>query len=229
MRMKNKIKRLIAVILTLSSLFLSFTLTSCDRRYDEAEVIKYAESLLRQAEVLNEVYYGNGIQYMSSGYIEGSYYEADPIHLALLGFVSIEQLKSLTLNTFTLGYSKQIFATKLSMIEDEEGIQEMTRYYQKYDPLDGITPVCIMVYKNAKKTLKSDIEYDYSSLSVSGVKRQTVFVTVSAILTNEDGKTQKCNIEFRLIEEDDGWRIDNPCYANYNESLDRYNELDKNN
>ena len=114
------------------------------------------------------------------------------------------------------------------MIEDEEGIQEMTRYYQKYDPLDISVPVCIMVYKNAKKTLTSDIEYDYSSVRVSGVKKQTVYVTVTAKVTSEEGKSQSVNIEKSLIEEDDGWRIDNPCYANYNESLDRYNELENN-
>ena len=210
----------------LTTLLLSFNMTACNRRYDEGEVISATESLLRRAKMLNEVYYGDGIQYLDIGHTEGYYHEADPIHLATLGFTTIEQLKSLTLETFTVGYSNQIFGTKLSMIEDEEGIQEMTRYYQKYDTSNITEPVCIMVYKNAKKTLRSDIEYDYSTIRVTGVKRQTVFVTVTAEVTNDDGKSQRVDVEIDLIEEDDGWRIDNPCYANYNETLERLNELE---
>ena len=224
--MRSKIKRLLSLVLILITVFSLFFMTSCNRRYDEAEVISATEALLRRAEMLNEVYYGDGIQYLDIGHTEGYYHEADPIHLATLGFTTIEQLKSLTLETFTVGYSNQIFGTKLSMIEDEEGIQEMTRYYQKYDTSDILTPVCIMVYKNAKKTLRSDIEYDYSTIRVTGVKRQTVFVTVTAEVTNDEGKSQLVDIELDLIEEDDGWRIDNPCYANYNDSLDRLNELE---
>lgn len=219
-------KRLISVILILSTVVFGLNLTSCNRKYDEEEVKTSLEALLRQAQVLNEVYYGNGIAYMSTGYIEGNYYEADPVHLAVLGFTTIEELKDLTYETFTQGYSSQIFSTKLSMIEDEEGIQEMTRYYQKYDYSNTLTPVCIMVYKDAKKTLKSEIEYDYSSIRITGVKKQTVFASVTAKVTDSDGKSQNVDIKIDLIEEDDGWRIDNPCYANYNESLDKYHELE---
>ncbi len=217
--------KLTALLLLLVSLSIP-SLTSCNRSYDEEEVIDAAGELLARAEVLNEIYYGRGINYISSGYVDGNYYEADPMHLSLLGFSTIEELKGLTLKTFTLGYSDEIFATKLSMIEDETGIQYMTRYYQRYDGLEHTEPVCIMVYSKAKPQLTSDIEYDYSSLRIKGVKRQTVTVIVSACVTGAENKSMTVDIELDLIEEDNGWRIDNPCYANYNELADKYGELD---
>lgn len=212
-----------AALFIISALLLSSV--SCDRSYDEGEVLSSAKELLKSAEVLNDIYYGGGINYITTGYIDGYYYEADPLHLAVLGFNTVEELKIMTLNTFTLGYSEEIFSTKLSMIEDETGIQEMTRYYQRYDGLEFTEPVCIMVYSRAKKQLTGDIEYDYSTLRISGVKKQTVYVTVTATVTDADGKNMAVDIEVSLIEEDNGWRIDNPCYANYSELGDKYGEL----
>lgn len=224
----KKHARVIALLLLVVLLF-TLSLTSCDRRYDESEVLKDAEGLLKSAEVLNRIYYGNGIAYLETGHKDGAYLEADPVHLALLGFTTIDELKILTEKTFTRGYSEQIFATKLSAVQDDSGIREMTRYYQKYDGNNFDEPVCIMVYSNAKKQLTSSIEYDYSTIRISGVKGQTVFVTVSATVTGAEGKSMTVDITLNLIEEDNGWRIDNPCYANYSELGDKYGELDKQN
>ncbi|MBQ7363113.1 MAG: hypothetical protein IJW48_01540 [Clostridia bacterium] len=221
MRAFRKAIALLLVLITLGAC----VLISCDRSYDEEEVLASAKELLFQAEILNKVYYGGGINYISTGYKDGNYYEADPIHLAVLGFTTIDELKNMTLDTFTLGYSEEIFSTKLSMIEDETGIQEMTRYYQKYDGNELSEPVCIMVYSMAKRQLTGDIEYDYSTLRITGVKRQTVYVTVTATVKNSEGKQMTVDIELNLIEEDNGWRIDNPCYANYSELSDKYGEL----
>ena len=222
--MKSALKRLICLLLTSVALL---SLVSCNRRYNEDEVITSAEALLKKAEVLNEIYYGRGIQYITSGYVDGYYYEADPIHLNSLGFRTIEELKNKTLEVFTYGYAEEIFNTKLSAIEDETGVQQMTRYYQRYDGPNVLAPICIMVYSKAPVLFKDKIVYDYDSLRVMGSKKQTVLVEIDATVTNEEGKSQTVTVNLNLIEEDDGWKIDNPCYANYNDSADKYNELDK--
>lgn len=218
--------RKIRLLSLLLIVFVLLSFVSCERSYDEEEVIANASRLLREAEVLNEIYYGKGLQYVTTGHIDGYYYEADPVQLYTLGFSTIEELKNKTLKTFSVGYSEQIFKTKLSVIEDETGIQQMTRYYQKYDGVNVLAPVCIMVYSKAPVSLKDEITYDYSSLTVSGVKGQTVYVNVLANVKSGE-KSQTVTIKIALIEEDDGWRIDNPCYANYNESQDKYNDLNK--
>ena len=48
-------------------------------------------------------------------------------------------------------------------------------------------------------------------------------------MQNSDGESQRTEIKIALIEEEKGWRIDNPVYTNYNEYLDKYEELEKNN
>lgn len=224
---ETSVKRAVCLFLTVLTVISSLlTFTSCNRSYDEDEVVSAAEELLRKAEILNNVYYGRGIGYVSGGYENGYYKEADLIHLSRLGFETIDDLKNLTRGTFTSSYSEQIFSTKLESIADDDGIREMARYYQHYD-IDTVTPICIMVYTAAKVSFTDELSYDYSTLRVTGVKRQTVFVTVTATVTNSDGESQTVDIELDLIEEDYGWRIDNPCYANYNPSLDRYEELEK--
>lgn len=224
--MSKAVRALVLLLSVLAIAVSTLSLASCDRRYDEGEVLSNATRLLKQAEVLNEVYYGRGIQYITTGYRDGNYYEADGIHLSLLGFSTIRELENMTRETFTKGYSEQIFDTKLSVIEDSTGIQHMTRYYQRYDAGNVGEPICIMVYSEPTVSLTDKIEYDYSSMRVSGVRRQTVYVTVSAVVTNEEGKSQTRDVRLSLIEEDDGWRIDSPCYVSYSDSLDRYNELE---
>lgn len=221
------IKKTLSILLLITTVFLIFPLTSCNRKYDEDEVLENAERLLKQAEVLNEVYYGEGISYIQSSYQDGYYYEADPFHLATLGFTTIEELKTLTRETFTSGYSSEIFSTKLDMIVDDSGVRGMARYFQRYDDVNATDPVCIMVYSRATVLKKGTIVYDYSSLRVTGVKKQTVFVTVTATVYDDNGNSQKTNVTLNLIEEDNGWRIDNPCYANYNSAKDKYNDLNK--
>ena len=52
-----------------------------------------------------------------------------------------------------------------------------------------------------------------------------ILAALVATVTKADGKSQNTTITVALVEEDDGWRIDNPTYANYNEYKDRYDEL----
>ena len=68
-------------------------------------------------------------------------------------------------------------------------------------------------------------EYDYSSLRVEKSKKERVYVKVDATVTNSEGKSQQVTLTVILVEEADGWKIDNPTYANYNEAKDRYDEL----
>ena len=224
--MKSEKKRLLALALSvILAISLLISLPSCNRRYDEDEVIAAAEELLRGAEILNSVYYGKGIAYRTTGYSNGAYYEADPMHLKTLGFETIAELQVLTEKTFTDGYSIQIYDTLLSSVSDDDGLYHMARYYQHVDVDDPREPVCIMVYGGYKGIFDDNLTYDYSSLAVSGVNRERVYVTVNAEVRDDEGRSQTTEIRITLIEEDDGWRIDGPAWANYNSSQDRYDDL----
>jgi hypothetical protein len=218
---RNKIISLLLISVTLVSLF---TLSSCNRRYDETEVVEVTKKLLKEAEMLNFVYYGSGIRYFDDEDEKGYYRKADPNHLEELGFSTIDELKAMTEKTFSIGYSDTLYKTILSPLTTDTSVVTPTRYYQAYDEETG-APTHIMVYSSFTLMLKDSIEYDYDSVRADRSKKEKVYVKVDATVTNSDGKSQRTTITVTLVEEDDGWRIDNPTYANYNELKDRYDEL----
>lgn len=221
----KKYRRIIlcVLVIVITSLFL-FNFTSCNRSYDEEEVIAATKILLKDAKMLNIVYYGSGIKYYDSEDKKGYYCKADTLHLEELGFSTVDELKALTEKTFSDEYSALLYSTVLSPIMSDTGVEVATRYYQVYDKKSGL-PTHIMVHSNYSVLFKDDIEYDTDSLTVKGSKKDKVYVSVDATVTNKDGKTQKTTITITLVEEEDGWKIDNPIYANYNENKDRYDEL----
>ncbi len=221
----RRIVALIATILMIMSSLLS--LASCNRRYNEDEVVEAAEELLEGAKMLNSVWYGNGIAHIDDSYRNGNYYSADPLHLDKLGFTSIPELKEKTLEVFSIRYSEEIFENKLSAIQDDDVVKFTAKYYQVYEDLQETVPLRIMVYyyismRPEDQQLYDDrlIDYDYSTLKVTGVKKEIVFVSVDARVANADGEQMTVSVKFNMYEEEYGWRIDSPCFANYNEYLD---------
>ena len=222
--MKNVKDRIISLLLITVTIVSLFTLSSCNRKYDEEEIIEVSKILLKDAEMLNIVYYGNGIEYFDDEDEKGYYRKANVNHLEELGFSTIDELKKLTDKTFSVGYSSELYSTILSSLATDISIVSPARYYQAYDEETG-APTHIMVYSNFTPMLKDSIVYDYDSLRVEGSKKEKVYVKIDATVTKADGKSQSTTVTVALVEEDDGWRIDNPTYANYNEYKDRYDEL----
>lgn len=222
--MKNVKDRIISLLLITVTIVSLFTLSSCNRKYDEEEIIEVSKILLKDAEMLNIVYYGSGIEYFDDEDEKGYYRKANVNHLEELGFSTIDELKKLTDKTFSVGYSSELYSTILSSLATDISIVSPARYYQAYDEETG-APTHIMVYSNFTPMLKDSIVYDYDSLRVEGSKKEKVYVKIDATVTKADGKSQSTTVTVALVEEDDGWRIDNPTYANYNEYKDRYDEL----
>lgn len=222
--MKNVKDRIISLLLITVTIVSLFTLSSCNRKYDEEEIIEVSKILLKDAEMLNIVYYGSGIEYFDDEDEKGYYRKANVNHLEELGFSTIDELKKLTDKTFSVGYSSELYSTILSPLATDISIVSPARYYQAYDEETG-APTHIMVYSNFTPMLKDSIVYDYDSLRVEGSKKEKVYVKIDATVTKADGKSQSTTVTVALVEEDDGWRIDNPTYANYNEYKDRYDEL----
>jgi hypothetical protein len=222
--MKVIFKKTVGIFLVAVILLSLFTLTSCNRGYVEEDVISSAATLLKEAELLNMIYYGSGIEYYDSNDATGYYRKANIAHLEELGFSTIDELKALTEKTFSDAYTSLLYTTVLSALSDDTGIVRAARYYQAYDE-ETNEPTFIMVYSAFNPMLKDTIEYDYDSLRVEKAKKERVYVKVDATVTNSEGKSQRVTLTVTLIEEADGWKIDNPTYANYNEAKDRYDEL----
>ena len=226
---KRILKCIVLFTLILSTLVGVLSFSSCNRSYDEVDVLTNAKKLLQRAEVLNQVYYGKGIEYNRvSGLQNGAYYDADPTHLSKLGFSTVEELKELTEKTFTVEYSIQLYSTILSPLTVDGVTVALARYYQKYEG-DNVfgEPICIMVYSEFDILFRDTVTYDYSTLRIKGVKGEVVTVSVDATVQNSKGESQDIVIDIQLLEENDGWRIDNHTWANYNSFADRLEELEK--
>lgn len=217
-------KSLISSLLVIFILVTLIFTTSCNRKYNEDEVVEVTENLLKQAEMLNFVYYGAGISFIDGDDTTGYYKKASYNHLTELGFYTIDELKVRTDAVFSSEYASLIYSTLLSTVYEDTGPISAARYYQAYDEQSG-EPTHIMVYSVYEPLMRDSVVYNYDSISVIGAKKEIVKVSVEATVTTSDGKTQTATVVINLVEEEDGWRIDNPTYVNYNDSLDRYNEL----
>jgi preprotein translocase subunit SecG len=213
------------VLLIVLLLVLSFR--EKDRDFDKEEVESATRELLKEAEFLNQIYYGSGIKYYDTDEGTTGYYrKADILHLEELGFSTLDELKTITEKTFSDEYSALLYDTILSSLKEGSTVVTAARYYQAYDE-ETNQPTDIMVYSKFNIKFKDKIEYDYDSIKAERSKKDKVYVSVNATVTNSEGKSQQITLTITLIEEDDGWKIDNPTYANYNSSKDRYDELNK--
>ena len=130
----------------------------------------------------------------------------------------------MTEEVFSVGYTNTVYSTVLSTLRDDTTVVSYARYYQAYDEQTN-EPTEIMVFSNYPYAMKGHIEYDYATLRVEGSKKEKVKLLIDATVFNEAGQSQKTTVTISLVEEENGWRISNPTYANYNEYKDRYDEL----
>ena len=211
-----KIKAFLLIIIVI--LTLNFTV-SCtkNRKYDEAEVTLAAKELLKKSEKLNYIYYGYGIEYeMNESEANGAYYRADSLSLERLGIQTVDDIKKLTDETYTVSLASSIILTKLNggSLDEDSSLMNYARYYQKTNALDG-SDECIMVYKLAEIYLTDETEYLYDTLRAVGSEGESVLIEVDVKVTNSEGKEQIQTLKFTLLEENNGWRINSPTYVKF--------------
>lgn len=210
------LKKLLSLILVTFAIVTS--LASCDRDYDEAEVIAAAEALIRRSDILEDIIFGEGFDYRLEG--TSSYQPASEIDVKryadALGesFSTLDELKAVLSKVYTVGYKNDILFGVLS----GDINSSLTRYYQ-----DGESIMVLTTYKPQKT---DEIEYHYETLRVADVNDQKITVSLDVTVTAADGKSQRITIEVDMLEEADGWKLDTPTYAVYNENYQNYKDLE---
>lgn len=225
----ERLKRFVSLVLALTLLFTSVSLlTSCkekNREYNKEEVEAALVSLLPQCEILNTVYYGDGIRYISSQNENGAYKEADFIHLSELGFNTIDELKVLTRKVYSEKLSEEIFKNKFNTAATEDN-PELGRYYQKYSEDLSPEPVCIMVNTTSEAIFDDKMTFDYTSVKAIESKGQLVYLDIDVRVEGDEGESQTQTLRIALFEESYGWRIaSHTTFTNYNPYKDRYEDL----
>ena len=216
-------RRLISMLLLVVTLF---SLASCerDREYDEAEVLAAAAELVELSRDLNEIYYGKGLGYDEEDGI-GAYKRATSSSLMKYGITTVDDLRAKTKAVFSQQMSASLFNMALDPIYNGTSIVGYRRYYQEYD--DDGNSTSIMVKSNYEYFGTGEIIYR-EGITVWDVEGDVIIVNVPVTLVREsDGKTKDTVLKVRLIEEEGGWRLHSDSYAVYNESSDKYDELNK--
>lgn len=215
-------RRIISAILCV--LFISLSFVSCgepeNREYDSATVIAAAKELIKKSEVLNEVLWGAGLNYVEDlNYSDGVYYMANPIDAARLELETIDDIYKAMSKTYSESYCDTIKETIFESMRGESSVISYARYYQKYEYDENNIPTapdCIMVNSAFLITLTSEVDYMYDTLVDIGARGEVVYVRITVDVTRKsDGKTQRRDIEIGLIEEADGFRLHTPSFVNY--------------
>lgn len=210
------LKRLIPLILIISTVFTS--LVSCgDRDYDEAEVKAAAETLIRKSAILEDILFGEGLDHHIEGTLSYQIVSEDDIKRKseAMGesFSTVDELKVILSKVYTVGYKNDLLSGILS-----GDVNQYTRYYQ-----NGEKMMKLVTYDVKKK---DEIEYHYDTLKVKDVEGEKITVSLDITITTDDGKSQRITIDVDMIEEPDGWKLDTPTYAVYNENYQNYKDLE---
>lgn len=205
-------------LLLLLSLLLPLLAVSCQtegRTYDAEEVLCAARSLLPAAEMLNDIYYGEGIRPVESEENK-AYLPAREEDLLKFGITNLESLRQRTKEIFSASYASLLERTKLSAVYDGGTAVSVARYYQSYT-YEGETKIegDLMVYTSPEINLKDTLIYHYEEITVDGSEGSLVYVTLPVTATDQEGLSATVTLRVGLIEEADGWRIDTPTYARY--------------
>lgn len=213
-------RRISALLILLAVILcLSVSLTSCLESYDEDEVISASETLLKNCEALNTVFFGHGIAYIDSGYANGDYKEASIAHLEGLGFKTIAELRALTYATYTESYAESILNLALNPLYNTEGeIQYMAKYAESYYDIEMKQPY-ILVYskiEDVRIIFDDRMTYNYTTLRSDGIKDGKVKMWINVTVEDERGNKKDRDLSFSIKKEDGEYRLTGPVFTNFN-------------
>ena len=207
--------------------FLAFvSLTACkekDREYNEAEVTAAAKVLIEKSLILNEIYWGEGIPFLSpeDGSEPKGYLPADPDALKALeeefGMKDLETLKKKTREIFSEAGYKWILSSCLTNVNTDDGIASYARYYQQTADSETGAVDGLMVYANARNIFENtkSVEYIYEGMTVSDVEGEVLTVSLKVKTVGKNGEQSTRDFTVAVIEEADGYRLHGASYATH--------------
>ncbi len=197
--MRNKALS-IALALVFAAL-LPAGLVSCAAAPTEDEAIEIIENLLPRTYLLNEIYFGEGMDYIDDG-SEGRYMPVSDDS----PYLTEEELRTATEAVFSSDYCEAIFDIYLTGYSDDDtGSIIYARYYEYGDRL--------YIDTEAEVLVSSERTYDLESVEITSLSSRFIVFTAQSYL---DGTADEV-IEITITSEksDDGenvWRINSATY-----------------
>ncbi len=205
--MKKLISFLILLILLLN-------ISACsEEKYSREDIVDEMGILLEESQLLNEIYFGEGIPLKVGGHTVGVYAEADMSSFAAKhGLKDIESIRAKTAEVFSI--SMCAWLDELAFHSFKTGMTvEGSRYYE-----DPEKEGRIMVRTTAEVYVNGKVTYDLSSLTIVSQRKNMVNTELLATVTTPEGKQRSDIIKVDLIKEQDGWRLHSPTYFVYYDS-----------
>lgn len=215
----EKMKKIFAVILAFCTLFVSLLVfVSCGSGGHTVEEMRtIVEPLIEKSAELNVIYFGEGLpltvdpdeaeRFYSSFDTDVQAISYHPVDKSC-GYESIDEIKNATLAVFTEDYADYLFTLAFTGISDtvNDGVGDKTETstYARYIEQSGMLTARIDL---AKEAIHLGRVYHTDKLEV--VREKDGYVLVK-IPTELDGK--ECDVQLKLIETADGWRLDTPTY-----------------
>lgn len=198
-RMRNKALSIALALVFAAVLPISFV--SCAAAPTEDEAIEIIENLLPRTYLLNEIYFGVGMDYIDDG-SEGRYMPVSDDS----PYLTEEELRTATEAVFSSDYSEAIFDIYLTGYSDDDtGSIIYARYYEYGDRL--------YIDTEAEVLVSSERTYDLESVEITSISSRFIVFTAQSYL---DGTADEV-IEITITSEksDDGetiWRINSATY-----------------
>ena len=198
-RMRNKTLSIALALVFAAVLPISFV--SCAAVPTEDEAIEIIENLLPRTYLLNEIYFGKGLDYIDDG-SEGRYMPVSDDS----PYLTEEELRTATEAVFSSDYSEAIFDIYLTGYSDDDtGSIIYARYYEYGDRL--------YIDTEAEVLVSSERTYDLESVEITSISSRFIVFTAQSYL---DGTADEV-IEITITSEkdDDGetiWRINSATY-----------------
>ncbi len=211
-----RVTTLLLTIVLLTSL--SFSMSACGKE-DDAVLIARAKELIPKTEVINKLFYIEGIPTLEGADSVSGYYPADMVELFLLGFESVADIKDYMRTIWAPEFCEVVFASYLfASVYNGDMIVDFAYCYDCYEKgYDGEEVYAgIRVYQDGLSITTSPTEYHYDTLKVEKKTKERAELSISVTVYGEDGTTQDKTLTVVLSKTEEGiWMLDSYTGVKY--------------
>lgn len=230
----NNVKKITSILLLLALMISGLSLVSCGKKYTAEETRAIAQPLLENSLLVNDLYFGNGLPAETSEIRLQRYLDSTKQTIEKATYLPVAQsakyssqkeIKTLTEDTYAASYAEHLYRAAFFGIapgdEDEVTLGLVPVVYARYLTvksvfIDGDEVLCVKANAADESFNLADVSFDYSSIQFvrSGVTKKVQWLTfsVDAHLSLDGKETLVEKVEFRLVNEENGWRLDSPTY-----------------
>ena len=187
--MKKLLKSLILIILTVS---IAVSIVGCGK-VTENEATDIVKGLVTNAYVLNEVYYGKGINYKDTGNPNDLYmpaYENEKFALK-------NKLVKRTYEVFSQSYAESLIDLAFGGVQSEINQNSVM---PRYMILDDENETWIYVNTDYEPLVEEIAEYDFTTIDIVKISRKFIEATIKTTKNEE--------VKVTIVKESSGWRLD---------------------